>query len=502
LAALTAASAALLSLAGCSLEMPGGAADGSSITIDIANNPSTLDPGLQYDESTYSVYRNIYDQLLRRDPKTNEPVPWLATKWKTTSPTTWVFTMRSGVQFSNGEALTADDAAFSINRILDPKYNSPQYANFSAIDHAKALSDTQLEITTKSPSPTLLTYLTTLSVVPKDYVEKVGAKGLNAKPIGSGAYQLESATSGSRYVLSLNPHYWGKEPAIRTVVFRPVADASSRVSDLQSGQAQLASGLTPDQAVQLQGYSNVQVLTAKTERVAYLAVNALGDTATKNVDIRRAIAMGINYESIIKNLESDYASPIGTTLTPLAFGYPDALPNYRYDPERAKELVKATGLKNITIKFPTSPSFDPQLVQAIQSDLGKIGIKVEIENSDQATYLKNVQDPAHQWGSLRFGQWSCSCLDADGVIYPLFRTGGIWASYSNPEFDKAVDAARATLDRDKRQAEYDKAIDIIAKDVPGIGLFQVQAIYGASTRLNWSPDAVQSLYVDQMTMDK
>jgi|GEM_PF-710995 len=508
-AAIAAATALILS--GCTFGAPASNAGGASstpatgatsIAIDISNYPSTLDPGLQYDSSTYSVYRNIYDQLLRRDPKTQQPTAWIATKWSNPTPTTWDFTIRSGVTFSDGSPLTAEDVAFSISRIIDPKFSSPQFANFSAISAATASSPTELTITTAAPSPTLLSYLTTLSIVPKAYVEKVGNAGLNTNPIGSGPYEVASATSGSQITLKANPGFWGTKPSIPEVVFRAVPDASSRVADLQSGQAQLALDLTSDQATQLKSASGVQVLSAPTERVAYLALNVLGDTPTKNEDIRKAIALGIDYDSIIKNLLGGYAKPVGTVLTPLSLGYPDKLAANKYDPAAAKKLVQESGIANPTLVFPSSPSYNPQLIQAIQSDLQKIGITVTIKNTDQATYLKSVQSPSHDWGSIRFGLWSCSCLDADGVLLPLFKTGSIWASYSNPDFDAAVTSARKSLDATERKKDYATAIGILNKDVAGIGLYQVSAVYGASSKLTWKPDAVQSLYVDQMKLGK
>lgn len=494
---LAVATASALALTGCSIGSGSGdgGPDGQSLTVDIPNFPATFDPAMQYDESSYVVYRNIYDQLLRRDAATLEPVPWIATEWENTDDETWVFQIREGVTFSDGTDLTADDVAFSIERILDPETASPQFANFSAIESATADSDTQLTITTDGPSPTLLSYLTTLSVVPSE------AGDLNAEPVGSGAYVLDSQTSGSDVSLVRNEEYWGDEPAIDEVTFRAVPDASSRVSDLQSGTADLILGVTPDQATQLEGAADVQVLSAPTERIANLVLNVVGDTPTQNADLRRAIALAVNYDAIIDDLQGGYAQPIGTVLTPLAFGYPDDLPNYTYDPDEAARLVEESGADDLSLTFPTSPSFSSQIVQAVQSDLEAVGFDVTVENSDHATFLQKVQDPARDWGSVRFGSWSCGCLDADGVLNPLFHEGTVWSSYANPDFDALVDEANSTLDEGARQEAYAQAIDILNEDVAGIGLFQVEAIYAANSGLSWQPDATQSLYVDQMSLE-
>lgn len=491
---------AVTAVAACGLSPTTPSATNSTLTVDLSSYPASLDPGLQYDTDSYAVYRNIFDQIVHRDPKTDRIVPWLATKWSQTSPTTWDFTIRNGVKFTDGTPLTADDAAFSIERILDKSFASQQNANFSAIRSATGSGQT-LTITTKFPSPTLLTYLTTLSVVPKEYVQKVGNAEFNLKPVGSGPYQMVSDIPGSQVVLKRNDNWWGAKPAISQVTFRAVPAVASRVADLESGKADLATDMTPDSATQLKGNTKLQVLSAPTERVSYLAFNTIDGGATNNVAVRKAISLAIDYRSLISNLENGYARQVNSVLTPLAFGYPKDLPDFTYDPAQAKALLAQAGASGQTVVMATSPTYDPLIVQAIQADIQAIGLKVQIQNTDQATYLKKVQSPTHNWGSIRFGQWSCSCLDADGVAYPLFRTGTIWSSYSNPRFDSLVDNARQTLDSSTRTSLYDQAYGLLNQDLPGIGLFQIVAIYGASSHVQWHPDAQQTFFVADMKLN-
>lgn len=492
--------AALLAaaLAACALPTTGTPGPGSErLTADLASYPASLDPGLQYDTDSYSVYRNIFDQLLHRDPRTNEPIPWLAVKWRQTSPTTWVFTLRDDVRFSDGSRLTAADAAFSIERILDPKLGSQQNANFSAVASATGEGDT-LTIRTKYPSPTLLTYLTTLSVVPEAYVKKVGDARFNLHPMGSGPYAVVSTIPGSQVVLKRNDTWWRPRPPIRSVTFRAVPSAASRVADLTSGKADIADSMTPDTAIQMKSASNLNVLSAPTERVSYLAFNTLKGGPTDDPRVRKAISLAIDYQSLIDALEQGYAKRVNSVLTPLAAGYPKALRNYAYDPAEARRLITQAGARGKTVVMATSPTYDPQIVQVIQANLKDAGLRVSIVNTDQATYLKKVQGPAHDWGSIRFGQWSCSCLDADGVAYPLFHTGTVWSSYHSTAFDALVDKARETIDPTAREKLYARAYGILDKDLPGIGLFQIYSIYGANKRLVWHPDAQQSFFVADM----
>jgi peptide/nickel transport system substrate-binding protein len=452
---------------------------------------------LQYNTESYTVYRNIFDQLVMRDPSSNKIVPWIATSWTTVNPTTWVFQIKQGVTFSDGTPLTGNDVAFSINRILNPALNSPQFANFSYIASAVGTTST-VTITTKTPSPTLLSYLTTLSIVPQAYVQKVGNAAFNLHPIGSGPYILSSWVQGSSVTLAANPNYWAGTPPYKKVVFNAVPSDATRLANIESGQANIALQLTPDDAVQLKSSSTVKVIASPTERVAYLALNVLGNTPTKSLDVRKAIAYAIDYPALITNLLNGYAKPVNEVLTPASFGYTTAVRGYSYDPAKARSLLAASGNPHPVLSFATSPSYPTAVIEAIQANLQAVGMTVNIVNTDQATYLQDVQSPSHNWGSVRYGIWSCSCEDADGTIYPLFHTGSIWSSYSNPAFDAAVSAARSTLDTTTRLADYLKAFQILQADVPGIGLWQYYSIRAVSKQISWVPGPQQTLFVDQI----
>ncbi len=468
----------------------------ATLIIDQANSPATLDPALQYDTDSYVVYRNIFDQLIRRDPTTLKIIPWVATSWSQTNPTTWVFHIRNGIKFSNGSPLTGADVAFSLNRILNPSFASPQFANFSVVKSATASGQT-VTITTTSPSPTLLTYLTTLSIVPEQYVTQVGNQAFNLHPIGSGPYVLSSWIQGSEVLLKANNSYWAGKPPYPDVEFRTVPSAASRVADLQSGAADIALELGPDNATQLKGSAGLKVIAVPTERIADLYMNSLtGPTAS--LQVREAIAYAIDYPSIIDNLEQGYAKPVKEVLTPASFGYTNTVPGFQYDPAKAKQLLAAANDPHPNLVFPTSPSFSSAVVQAIQANLEAVGFNVQIVTTNQPTFLKDIQSPTHNWGSIRYGIWSCSCLDADGTIYPLFHTGSIWSSYSNPAFDQLVNNARTTLNTAQRKADYQQAFAILQKDVPAVGLWQYYAIDGVKSNISWNPGPQETFFIPEI----
>jgi len=143
----------------------------TALTVDLQGDPATLDPGRQYDTNSYDVYRNIYDNLLHRNPQTSAIEAYVATAWKAVTPTEWHFTIRHDVRFHDGTPLVAADVEASLARILDRQFNSPQYANFSAIASVKATGPDTLTIITSRPYPVLLAQLVNLSIVSKAYVQ-------------------------------------------------------------------------------------------------------------------------------------------------------------------------------------------------------------------------------------------------------------------------------------------------------------------------------------------
>ena len=161
-------------------------------------------------------------------------------------------------------------------------------------------------------------------------------------------------------------------------------------------------------------------------------------------------------------------------------------------------MIKAAGAEGATLPFLTSPAYPQNIIQAIQQMLDQVGLKVVIREMDQATYLHDRQGPPAAAGSLAFGLWSCACQDADGTIWPLFHSGSIWSKYANPAFDHAVDAARSTLDTKARMADYHKAFEILRQDVPGVGLYQADALYGARKQLQWTPTPNEAFFIMDM----
>ena len=474
-------------------------ASSDQLVVDLVNEPSTLDPHRQGNPDSYYVYRNIYDNLVTRNTA-GEIVPQIATSWTIVDDTTVEFKIRTDVKFHDGSPLSADDVVFSIKRITDPEFKSPQLGQFNSIVDATATAPDTVVVKTGKPYPPLLAQLVKLSIVSKAYAEKVGDEQLNLAPMGSGPYKFVSWQKGVKVELAANADYWRGTPPFATAEFRAVKDAATRIADLRTGKADLIVSLNSDNAAELKSASNLEVLSAPTERVAYLMMNAQYGPLS-DVKVRRAVAYALDRQLIIDALLGGYSKIINVLLTPAHFGYvEDGVKTYPYDPDKARALLTEAGYPDgVTVELVTAPVFDQRIVQAIQQQLSKVGITVDIAMGDMSTFLKRRRADPEGFGDMVFGRWSCACQDADGVLYAMFNSDSVWSKYANPELDVHLEAGRSAMDPDVRMIHYRKAHEIIANQVPSIALYQAAAIYGAKKGLQWTPTANESLFLMDMS---
>ena len=268
-----------------------------------------------------------------------EIVPQVAVSWEYQSPTTVDFKIRTDIKFHDGSALTVDDVVFSVMRIIDPAFKSPQAGQFNTITNAEAVDKETVRLTTKVPYPVLLAQLVKLSIVPKAYVTSVGDEAFNKKPVGSGPYQFVEWKKGIKVILKANAAYWRGNPPFPMVEFHAVPEKSTRVANLRTGKSDLVVSLDADIAVQLKGDPKAKVLSVPTERVAYFRINTLAGP-TADVRVRKAIAHAIDRDLIVDGLKGGYSQKVNVMVGDTSFGYDDSFKSYDYDPEKTKALLR------------------------------------------------------------------------------------------------------------------------------------------------------------------
>ena len=467
------------------------------LVIDLVQEPSSLDPHVQWNPDSYFVYRNVFDNMLTRD-NDGKIVPQVATAWRQIDDSTIEFTLRGDIKFHDGAPLTADDVVFSVKRITDPAFKSPQRDQFNKIVDAIAVSPTVVQLKTEGPYPVLMAQLTKLSIVPKAYVTEVGNEKFNQAPLGSGPYKFVAIQRGVKTTLARNDSYWGDKGQFATAEFHAVPDPATRVADLRSGKADLIVTINADLADELKKDPRVKVLSVLSERVAYFHLNSLAGP-TKDLKVRQAIAHAIDRPGIIDGLMHGYDKPASIIVAPVDVGYVDGFKGYAYDPAKAKALLKEAGITPETpFTLFTAPTFDQRVVQAIQQMLIDVGINVTITTSDFAGWLKRAQSGPAEFGEMTFSRWSCGCQDADGVVFPVYHSSSQWAKSKDPAMDKEIEAGRSSLDPAVRLAHYRRVFEIAEATVPLVPLYQVAILYGSRKELRWTPTPNESFFINRV----
>jgi len=323
--------------------------DGSdSLVVGMRTNALiALDPAMFRDRDTEAVIRNMFDSLVSRT-REGEVVANLATSWRALDETTFEFDLVSGVQFSNGEPLTADDVVFTFERILSEGgidgETSPRAGLLGPLDRVEMVGDETVRFHYANTFPQGLVEqaLVHFQIVPKDYIAEVGAAGFGAQPIGSGPFVFAGGSLDGQVTLKRNPDYWAGAPALETLVFRMMPEPSTRVAALLSGEVQIIQAVPPDLVDRLESAPNVDVVSAPGTRAYMIELNN-AKPPFDDVRVRQALNYAIDWDSILENIYQGYAERLSTGFLPSGFGYDADLAPYPYDPERAKELLTEAG---------------------------------------------------------------------------------------------------------------------------------------------------------------
>lgn len=468
-------------------------AAGSSITIAIGAEPTTLDPQVRDDGNERAVNDNIYETLMARDA-TGDLQPGLAAAAPTRKgKESWEFTLRPNVKFSNGEAFNADAVVASVTRVIDPKLNSEQASFFSTITGATKVDDLTVDIKTKGPDPLLPSRMYWMKMVPAKYSAEAAFAD---KPAGTGPYQLKEWTRGTQIVLEPNPNYWGTKPPITQVTYKFVPEGGARMSGLLAGEYDLITNLLPEDVKRAPKSAHLQGLEHPV-----IILNAR-DGITKDVRVRQALNYAIDKQALATQLFGGFAK-VDTCqiLSPQMFGYNPNLQPYAYDPAKAKALLQEAGAtgKQIELIGQTGRWLkDAETIQAVANFWQEAGLKVKVSNYDFDTYLKHLFQQPNRPDAIHVSS-SNELLDADRQYSNYYAEGGSGTSNSDPELKRLITEARTNIDESSRLQQYQEAGKLACDQAYFAFLLNNEDIYGMSKRLNWQPRVDAKLLVSGMS---
>jgi peptide/nickel transport system substrate-binding protein len=401
-------------------------------------------------------------------------VPELAESLTNPEPTRYVTTIRKGVRFHDGRALTARDVAFTFNCFLDPKFPSRLKGAYRLLASVRAVDDYTVEFTLKEPFGSFPINLV-MGIVPE------GSPPIRT-PIGTGPYKFVSYAPDDRTVLAPNADYWDGAPANGGIVLKIVPDETMRGLELRKGSADIVvNDLAPDLIHTLLAEGRVAIKTATGVDYAYLGFN-LRDSIVKDRRVRQAIGFAIDREAIVHYLRRGMARIASGVVPPLSWAHADDTFKFTHDPSRARQLLDEAGYRDpdgpggqprlrLTLKTSTAEFYRVQAA-VIQRDLAEVGIDLEIRSMEFATLAADIARGNVQLYTL---QW-VGVTDPD-MLRRVFHSGQVPPSgfnrghYINPELDAVLDRATRSTDDAERKELYAEAQRIAAIDAPYVGLW-------------------------------
>jgi peptide/nickel transport system substrate-binding protein len=310
----------------------------------------------------------------------------LATSWTANADATvWTYKLRSGLKFSDGSPLTADDVVFSYKTIL-ANAKSLQRTYISAMTSVVASDPTTVVFTLAAPNAVWPRTTTQIPIAP---AATYNAATFATKPIGAGPYTLVSADSTTKVTLAANPNYNGVAPTIKNATLQSVPDETTRLNGLESGQYDVAlvsgSNVGPAKA------AGLQVKSITSSKVIYMGYNVTAP-GLNLLKLRQAISLAIDRSALVKTLLYGYGVPDDQMLSSTTFGYDPTAKVPAVNVAAAKQLVQESGYTGQTIQldYPNGYIDDPQdLAQAVYNYLKAIGINVKLQQDDSSTFLTN-----------------------------------------------------------------------------------------------------------------
>ncbi|WP_424992614.1 ABC transporter substrate-binding protein [Oceaniradius stylonematis] len=446
-----------------------------------AGDSLTLDPHSQNEGPTHALAQQIYEPLISPDMEA-KPIPALATEWsvKEGNPNVWVFKLREGVTFHEGQDFTAEDVVFSFNRAK--LESSDMKELLVTITEVRAVDDYTVEMETEGPNPILPNNLTNLFIMDKGWAEENNVTepaefddGEETYAVrnanGTGAFKLVSREPDTKTVLARNDDYWGIDEfpmEITEIIYTPIQNAATRVAALLSGEVDLIQDVPVQDLQRVADTDGLKVENAPQNRTIFFGINS-GDDDLENdtveganpfadVRVRQAMNMAINREAIQQVVMRGQSAPTGVIIPPFVNGWNEELDRYpAADVEGAKALMAEAGYEDgfeVTLHCPNDRYInDEAICQAVVGMMGQIGITVNLVAQTKANHFPLISGKQTDFYLLG---WGVPTFDSEYVfnflVHSTTEDRGSWngSRFSDPEVDAMIQSLGSEVDLEVR----------------------------------------------------
>ncbi|MCW8129083.1 MAG: ABC transporter substrate-binding protein [Planctomycetota bacterium] len=482
--------------------------DGKFLRLAIDTDPKTLDPISITDTISDGLARKVFNGLvkLKKDGDAYVPTGDLAEKFEISPDgTRYTFWLRKGVKFHNGREVKASDFVYSIGRLLGPgstradwvkpfvKGSEAFFKDPTAPLGVKAVDDYTLEIELEKPFAPFIQHLCTvnLSVVPKECADDK-SKPFARNPVGTGPFKFSEWKDSERVVLRRFDDYFKGRPKLDGVAFLIVKEPITRLRKYENGElhaTDIPNGKVKEATAKAGPENVLEYTTWRTNYIGFGMPN--GKYADhkelqpygSNKLLRQAISYAIDREYLCTKVLEGRGVPAKGILPPGMPAFKEGRPGWPHDLEKAKALLaeagypEGKGLPKITLLHRNDEN-TKMIVQALQQDMEKIGVPVELQARDWNAFLSQVDDNPQPMYVLG---WVADYGDPDNFLFVLFHTkqwgeAGNNTRFSNPKVDELVEKARGLAAMTDRAPLYHEAESIILDEMPWVPTYHVRNV--------------------------
>lgn len=445
----------------------------------------------QYTAMGCAFWPVLYDQLWILGPAPDYKIlPRLATHWETKDRKTWRFYLHKDAKFHDGKPVTAHDVAFTMTYLPKsvPTFSAPD----RQFDSLKVIDDYTIEFTLVTKLGGKYPPCYWMPILPshiwESHKEDMQAFS-NAKAIGSGPYKLREFKSKQYVWFDANKEYWGGAPAVDELVYKAYGGQEALNLALKKGEVEMIGyfGIQPLNVPDFQNDKSTKILVSDGIAMSWLTFNLHKQSPIQDLTVRKAIMHGINLNRIVDLVYQGYAKKVNSFIYPELPEYNPNLPEYDYNPEKAKQILEKAGYVDkdkdgirTDPKSGKKMSFDLivgsdwidsiKTANLLKEHLKEIGIDVAVKALELDTYYSFVYAPTEdKWDFALGGEEPGPYAD---WIWELCRShtggGAGWnqSYYNNPKFDELLDSYLSETDMVKRK-EYSFAMQrMIAEDLP------------------------------------
>ncbi len=484
-------------------EKGSGSDNQNTLIFGRGGDSTSLDPSRITEGESFKVTVNIFETLLNFGEDDTTIQPGLAEKWDTSEDgLTYTFTLRKGVKFHddtdfNAEAVVKNFERWAAGDAEMFPYYSSMFGGFKddedhVIESVTADGDHTVVIKLKRVQAPFLKNIamSTFAISSPTAFEK-GDDDYERNPVGTGPFKFVNWKPNQSITLEKFDKYWEKGlPKLDKVIFRSIPDNSARLNELMSGSIDLADGINPSDGASIEGNDKLQLFERPSMNVGYLGLTVTRPPFDKK-EVRQAMNYAIDKQAIVDSFFEGRANIAKNPMPPSISGYNDDVKGYEYNPEKAKELLKAAGLeKGFEMELWAMPEPRPympdgsKIAEVIQKNLADVGITAKIVSHEWGTYLDLVGKGDAD--AFMLG-WTGDNGDADNFLYVLLDEDNIGSNnytyYKNDELHKLFIEAQTEVDEEKRNEIYKKSQEIIHEDAPWVPLAHSTPLLGGAKNL-------------------